>query len=284
MQKPPRANKVEAYLEIEGLRTFYIKAGDGHPIVLCHGGSPGTCSSVNWRLNMEPLAAAGFAVYAFDQPGFGLTDNPNDYSLDFRFAHARGFVDEMKLQRYHVMGNSMGAYLAARLALEDSKARRLVLVSSNTLAPKGSAESQDKSKKHAAELRAYTPSFENMMKMTQGTLFHQNLVTEELVRERYEMSTGKNYDAQLARANAARAKSLDDKLSKLKSKTLILWGRNDHGTSLDQAVLLFQKIPRAELHVFDQCAHWVQWDHAERFNNLVGEFLKAEDAVGDCCL
>ena len=119
MQKPVPANRVESYLEVEGLRTFYIKAGGGHPIVLCHGGSPGTCSSVNWKLNIEPLAAAGFAVYAFDQPGFGLTDNPNDYSLDFRFAHSRAFVDKMKIGRYHVMGNSMGAYLAARLALED---------------------------------------------------------------------------------------------------------------------------------------------------------------------
>jgi 2-hydroxy-6-oxonona-2,4-dienedioate hydrolase len=278
MQKPPPANRVEGYLDVEGLRTFYIKAGGGHRIVLCHGGSPGTCSSVNWKLNIEPLATAGFAVYAFDQPGFGLTENPDDYSLDFRFAHARAFVDKMKIERYHVMGNSMGAYLAARLALEDSRVRRLVLVSSNTLAPKGSPESQAKSKKHAEELRAYTPSFENMMKMTRGTLFHQNLVTEELVRERYEMSTGKNYDAQLKRAGAPRSKSLEDELGNLKTKTLILWGKNDHGTSLDQALLLFQKIPQAELHVFDQCAHWVQWDQAERFNNLVAEFLKAENA------
>ena len=66
----------------------------------------------------------------------------------------------MKLEHYHVMGNSMGAYLAARLALEDPRARRLVLVSSNTLAPKGSPESQAKSRKHAEELRAYTPSYE----------------------------------------------------------------------------------------------------------------------------
>jgi pimeloyl-ACP methyl ester carboxylesterase len=47
---------------------------------------------------------------------------------------------------------------------------------------------------------------------------------------------------------------------------------------LEQALLLFQKSPQAELHVFDQCAHWVQWDQAERFNNLVAEFLKAENA------
>jgi 2-hydroxy-6-oxonona-2,4-dienedioate hydrolase len=179
------------------------------------------------------------------------------------------------LESYHVMGNSMGAYIAARLALEDPRAKRLVLVSSNTLAPKGSPESQAKSKKHAEELRAYTPSFENMMKMTQGTLFTRELVTEELVRERYEMSTGKNYEAQLKRANAPRSKPLDDELNKLKAKTLILWGQNDHGTSLEQAVLLFQKIPNAELHIFDRCAHWVQWDQADRFNKIVAGFLRS---------
>jgi 2-hydroxy-6-oxonona-2,4-dienedioate hydrolase len=96
------------------------------------------------------------------------------------------------------------------------------------------------------------------------------------VRERYEMSTGKNHDAQLARANAAKSKSLDAEFGNFKSKTLILWGRNDHGTSLDQALLLFQKIPQAELHIFDQCAHWVQWDHADRFNVLISDFLKAD--------
>lgn len=272
----PKLRRSPEYIEVLGLKTFYIKAGEGHPIVLCHGGSPGTCSSVNWKLNIESLAAAGFAVYAFDQPGFGLTDNPQDYSLDFRFAHARSFIDLMNPDRYHVMGNSMGAYLAARLALEDGRARRLVLVSSNTLAPKGSPESQAKSKKHADELRAYTPSLENMRKMTQGTLYRQELVTEELVRERYEMSLGKNFDAQLARAAATKSKSLDDELVKLKAKTLIFWGRDDHGTSLDQAVLLFQMISRAELHIFDQCAHWVQWDQADRFNALVTGFLQAD--------
>jgi len=274
MQKP-RQNRVQGYLDVAGLRTFYIRVGEGDPLVLFHGGSPGTCSSVNWKPNIEPLAAAGFAVYAYDQPGFGHTENPTDYSLEFRVAHAKAFINAVNLNRFHIMGNSMGAYIAARIALEDQRAARLVLVSSNTLAPKGSAESQAKSKKHAEELRAYTPSLENMRTMTFGTLFHRELVTEELVRERYEMSTGKNCEAQLRRSEAPKSKSLDEDLAGLRVKTLILWGKNDHGTSLEQALLLFQKIPQAELHVFDQCAHWVQWDHAARFNSLVTDFLRS---------
>jgi 2-hydroxy-6-oxonona-2,4-dienedioate hydrolase len=190
MQKPHQKSDGD-YIEVEGIRTFYLRAGSGHPLVLFHGGSPGTCSSVNWKLNIGPLAAAGLAVYAYDQPGFGFSANPTDYSLDFRVAHAKSFIDALRLDRFHVMGNSMGAYIAARMALEDPRSKKLVLVSSNTLAPKGSAESQAKSKQHAEELRAYTPSLENMRTMTLGTLFHRELVTDGLVQERYEMSTGK---------------------------------------------------------------------------------------------
>ena len=69
------------YLVVDGLRTFYLTAGSGHPVVMIHGGAPGVCSLVAWKLNMEPLAASGLRLYhAFDQAGFGNTDNPTDYS------------------------------------------------------------------------------------------------------------------------------------------------------------------------------------------------------------
>jgi 2-hydroxy-6-oxonona-2,4-dienedioate hydrolase len=44
--------------------------------------------------------------------------------------------------------------------------------------------------------------------------------------------------------------------------------------SVERGVELFQSIPGAEFHLFDRCAHWVQWDQAERFNRLVSDFLK----------
>lgn len=261
------------FVTVDGLKTFYVKAGNGTPLVLIHGGSPGACSLVNWKLSMEALAAGGFSVYAFDQPGFGFTDNPKDYSLEFRVIHARAFVSTMGLERFHLIGNSMGAYIAARIALEDLRTARLVLVSSNTLAPKGSAESQARAKKHAEELRAYTPTVENMRTLTLGTLFHRELVTDDLVQARYEMSTGKHYEAQLKRAEAPRSKPIDEELRSLRVKSLILWGKNDRGASVEQALLLFQSIPNAELHIFDNCAHWVQWDQASRFNRIVADFL-----------
>jgi len=265
----------QEYVQIDGIKTFLASAGSGDPLLLIHGASPGASSLVNWKLNIEPLAQAGFAVYAYDQPGFGFTDNPSDHSTEYRVKHAKAFIDRLKLDRFHVVGNSVGGYIAARLALEDGRVKSFVTTTSGSLSPLGSAESQSLAKKHAQDLREYEPSLENMRQLTLGTLFNKDLVTEELVRERYEMSIGKNYEAQLARRNAARPRPIYDEMSQIPVRTLLLWGNNDAGVSVERGLELFQRISGAEFHLFDRCAHWVQWDQAARFNRLVAEFLEA---------
>lgn len=268
---------VENYVSIEGLETFYLRDGKGPPLVLIHGGSPGACSSVNWGLNIEPLAAAGFTVYAFDQPGFGRTEQPADYSLDYRITHARVFMSALGLSAFYLVGNSMGAYIAAKLALEQGeRARGLVLVSSSTLAPPGSEQDRERSRRHTEKLRDYRPGLENMRELTMGTLWRKSLVTDDLVRLRHAMSIGQNFAAHVARGKVRGFKPIHDDLKNLKCRTLIFWGRNDEGASPERALLLLKAIPKAELHVFDQCAHWVQWDQSARFNRLVADFFHQE--------
>jgi pimeloyl-ACP methyl ester carboxylesterase len=264
----------QKYLQVDDLKTFLVKAGTGHPLLLIHGAAPGASSLINWKLNIEPLAAAGFTVYAYDQPGFGHTESPSDHSIEYRVVHAKTLLNVLKLDRLHVLGNSVGGYIAARLALEDERVKSFVSTTSGSLSPQGSASSQALAKKHGDELREYEPSLENMRKLTLGTIFNKELVTEELVRERYEMSTGKNYEAQLQRRNAARQRPVHDELSQLRVKALLLWGANDRGVSVERGIELFQRIPNAEFHLFDSCAHWVQWDKAARLNELVANFLR----------
>ena len=261
------------YIEIDGLKTFYIRRGSGPPLVLIHGAAPGACAAVNWGENIDFLASAGFTVYAFDQPGFGRTDNPEDYSMESRVKHARAFIDAMRLDRFALMGNSQGSYIAARIALDDPRVDGLVLVSSGTLAPPGSAESTELSREHAERLASYTPSVENMRKMTLKTLYNPERVTEELVQERYAMSTGKNFEANARRRGSAPPRPVWEDLGGLSMPVLIVWGAHDGGVGLDRSLLLLRAIPGAELHVFDRAAHWVQWDQAERFNLLVRDFL-----------
>ncbi|MGH7827841.1 MAG: alpha/beta fold hydrolase [Candidatus Binatia bacterium] len=263
------------HVSVDGVKTFYIQIGRGPAVLLVHGGSPGASSLVNWKFNMEPLAAAGFTVYAYDQPGFGHSDNPRDHSMDYRADHAKAFVQAVGLERFYIIGNSQGGYVAARVALEHEGVAAFITTTSGSLAPKGSGESQALAKKHGEELREYTPSMENMRKLTLGTIFKKELVTEEAVRERYEMSTGKNFEAQKMREASPPAKPIREDLRRLKMKSLLLWGNNDRGVSVERGVLLFQFIPGAEFHLFHDCAHWVQWDQAARFNRIVIDFLKS---------
>ena len=267
-------NPSENFIEILGVRTFYTKTGKGKPLVMLHGGSPGTCSTLNWKPNIQPIAEAGFTVYTFDQPGFGRSEVPKDHSMDFRVKHSLSFIETFNLKEFHLIGNSMGAYIAASIALQHkNNPGRLILISSNTLAPKGSPVSQKLAKAHSADLRGYIPSLESMKKLSLGTFFNPKLVTEDFVQERYEMSKGALYEAMLNRQKAPKAKSLVNDLHKLTMKTLIFWGANDKGAALECAMLLLNSLPNAELHIFNKCAHWVHWDQADRFNQVVGDYL-----------
>ena len=261
------------YGEINGLKTFWIDKGRGRPIVVIHGGSPGACARVNWGDNIDYFADAGFRVIAYDQPGYGLTDAPADYTIEYRVAHAKAFVDSLGLDSYDLMGNSQGSYIVGRLALEDPRVRKVVLVSSGTLAPMGSAASAALAKEHAEFTGSYEPSLENSRKLTLGTLYNRERVTDELVQARYEMSTGKNYDTQQLRKGVKPPRPIYEELKNVKKPVLLLWGANDTGVALERSLLLFRQIPGAELHIFDRCAHWVQWDQADRFNTIVRDFL-----------
>jgi pimeloyl-ACP methyl ester carboxylesterase len=264
----------EKFVEVDGIKTFYFTLGSGPALILVHGDSPGVCSSVTWQQNIGPLADAGFTVYAVDQPGFGRSDNPTDASMDYRVRHIGRFADTLGLDRFHMVGSSRGAYVAAKMGLQDKRTQGVVLVSSSTIAPRGGDAANAVNEAHRAELRQYTPTLENARTLTQGTLYNQALVTDALVEERYRMSTGKNFEAQKNRWAAPNPKSLVDALPSLKNPTLILWGHNDRGAAVERALLLFKLIPGAELHIFDRCAHWVQWDKADPFNTMVPAFLK----------
>src|SRR4030095_4296061 len=119
------------------------------------------------------------------------------------------------------------------------------------------------------------PTLENSRALTMQTLHNPERVTEELVRERYEMSTGKNLEASNARRGAPPPRAIYGELKNLTMPTLIVWGAQDSGAAIERSLLLFQSIPGAELHIFDRCAHWVQWDQSDRFNTLVRDFLTA---------
>ncbi|MBL4743170.1 MAG: alpha/beta fold hydrolase, partial [Cycloclasticus sp.] len=64
------------------------------------------------------------------------------------------------------------------------------------------------------------------------------------------------------------------RLVDIKAKTLVTWGRDDRFVPIDHGWKLINYMPDAQLHVFPECGHWAQWEHAESFNSLTIAFLK----------
>ncbi|MDD5656279.1 MAG: alpha/beta hydrolase [Elusimicrobia bacterium] len=112
---------------VAGARIHCLSGGQGEPVVLLHGLG---ASSYTWR-HLLPSLARTHAVYAPDFPGYGRSDKPRDfdYSLGGFAAWLRTFLTERGLPAAALIGNSMGGAVALRLALDEPRlVRRLVLI------------------------------------------------------------------------------------------------------------------------------------------------------------
>jgi 2-hydroxymuconate-semialdehyde hydrolase len=67
----------------------------------------------------------------------------------------------------------------------------------------------------------------------------------------------------------------DDSLAEVSVPVLLTHGRHDRYVPLDTSFHLVRALPRAQLHVFDRCGHWIQIERRAAFHRLVGEFLSA---------
>jgi 2-hydroxy-6-oxonona-2,4-dienedioate hydrolase len=63
------------------------------------------------------------------------------------------------------------------------------------------------------------------------------------------------------------------RLGEISSETLIVWGRDDRFVPMDTGLRLLSGLPSAEMHIFNRCGHWAQWEHADKFNRLVLDFF-----------
>ena len=68
----------------------------------------------------------------------------------------------------------------------------------------------------------------------------------------------------------------DKRLRKLTTPTLVLWGRDDKVNRPSGGPMLLNLMPNAELIMTSHTGHWMQWERAELFNRLVGEFLSGQ--------
>jgi pimeloyl-ACP methyl ester carboxylesterase len=257
-----------------GIKTNYLQAGDGDPVVLIHGSGPGVTAYANWRLVM-PALAENFRVIAPDMAGFGFSERPEkaDYGIDLWAEQVIGVLDALDLPRAAVIGNSFGGAIALRLAARyPDRVGDLVLMGSMGIGFE-ITEGLDR-------VWGYEPSFENMRKVMDVFAYDRALVPDELAEVRYRASMQPGFQESYAAmfpgprqrwVDAMRTP--DEDIRALPHRTLIVHGREDQVIPVDNSLRLMQLIQNGDLHVFSHCGHWVQIERSAQFNKLVGDFL-----------
>lgn len=267
-----------------GLRLHYHEAGAEHDaaVVLLHGGGPGASASSNFGRNI-PVLARKFHVFAVDQPGFGQSDKPTGHPQYFTHSADAllGLFDALKIDKAHLIGNSLGGGTAVRFALRHGdRAGRLVLMAPGGLGLNVFAPDPTEGVKRLAKFPAPPgPSREKLEDFLRTMVFDQSQITEELIDERFAAaSTPESLAAMAAMGASFAGPDAEDGMlwreaHRLRQRVLLIWGREDRVNPLDGALVALKVIRRAQLHVFGGCGHWAQLEKFAEFNRLTMEFL-----------
>lgn len=262
------------HVDVRGVRTHYHDAGSGDPVIMLHGSGPGVSAWANWRLNL-PVLAERFRVLAPDIVGFGHTERPEDvrYSLRTWTDHVWDFADAMGLERFSLVGNSLGGRISLEMAAErPERIAGMVLMGSPGV---GMTITEG-----LKALRAYEPSHDNMRTLLKTNFaVDPDLITEDLVRDRYEASAAPGaHEAYIAMFHDPRHAGgelgiTEDQVRATTPPALLVHGREDRVVPAEVSWTMVNLLPDADLHVFARCGHWTQIERADEFSAVVGDYL-----------
>ncbi|CAD5379621.1 2-hydroxy-6-ketonona-2,4-dienedioic acid hydrolase [Pseudomonas sp. OF001] len=262
------------------LNIHYNDCGAGsETVVMLHGSGPGASGWANFNRNIEPLVNAGYRVILMDCPGWSRSDSIvcSGSRSDLNARVLAGLLDALDIDRVHILGNSMGAHSAMAFALANpARVGRLVLMGGGTGGASPFVPMPTEGIKLLQGLYR-EPSIDNLKKMMSVFVYDSSELTEALFQARLDnMLSRRDHLDNFVKSLAANPKQFPDfgpRLAEISAPTLIVWGSNDRFVPLDTGLRLLAGLPNAELHVFNRCGHWAQWEHAERFNRLVLDFL-----------
>lgn len=257
-----------------GLKTNYLEQGDGEPVVLIHGSGPGVTAYANWRLAIPGLATK-YRVLAPDIAGFGYTERKDDtqYHLDFWVQHLTEWMAAVGVKKARFVGNSFGGALTLALtARHPELVDRLVLM--------GAAGVDFEVGPGLEAVWGYQPSLDNMREIARSFAYDTSIITEDLVKSRYEASIRPGFQESYSKLFGAprqrHAKALatpDADIRQIQQRALVIHGRDDKVVPLSNSLKLHQLLQHSDLHVFGECGHWTQIERKDQFVKLVLDFF-----------
>lgn len=275
-----RINEIALYYEIHGggelLEDPMRSADRTRPsLLLVAGLGFGVWS---WYRQISAFARE-FVTIAFDNRGAGQSDKPDvEYTIKMMAEDAAELLRALKIERAHVLGHSMGGYIAQELALSyPDLVAGLVLVSTSFGGKNAVLMSAETAAQMRSELEADDPevALRRGLSLRFSDRFiaeHPDLINEFIALRRAHLPPRAAWLRQFA---ACLTFETESRLPSLHVPTLILTGDDDPIVPAENSRRLAARIPGSRLRVLEGARHLVFIERAEEFNHLVIEFLKS---------
>ena len=277
------------YIETNGIRLHVAQAGpaDGPLVILLHGFPE---FWYGWRRQIEPLARAGYRVWAPDQRGYNLSDKPQGlaaYDIAELARDVVGLIDASGRQKCFLAGHDWGAAVAWTVAQSyPERIEKLAIL--NVPHPAVMFRTLRSS---PAQLRKSWYMFFFQIPLLPEAMLRTNdwAGAVEMLRRSSLPGSFTEQDFEQYRQAWWRKGAFTSMLNwyraviqhppampadpRLRLPTLVLWGKRDIALSHEMAQLSIDLCEDGQLIFFENATHWVQHDEAEAVTAyLIGFF------------
>jgi pimeloyl-ACP methyl ester carboxylesterase len=250
-------------ISIRDCRIRVMRGGSGSPMLFLHGGG----GAGSWLPFMSRLAAT-FDVIVSEHPGFGGSDTPPwlDTVPDLANFYL-DFLEELDLDGVHLVGQSLGGWVAAELAVRNtSRLASLTLVAAAGI--------------HVNDV-AQVDTFLSNPEQHVRDLFHdQKLADAVLARgQRPELEDialkNRMTTAKLVWQPRSHDPHLQKWLHRIDVPTLLIWGEHDRLFPKEYAFAYQRLIPESKAVIIPDCGHLPQVEKADAFAAELESFIGA---------
>jgi pimeloyl-ACP methyl ester carboxylesterase len=250
----------QRFLDIDGCRLNLRRGGTGEPLLYLHG-SNGVPAVAPF---MEKLAER-FDVIVPEHPGFGGSDEPgwleNMHDLAYFYLD---FLKSLDLRGAHVIGSSLGGWLAMEMAVRDtSRIGSLLLIGPAGIAVPGLTP---------GDAFLWSPE-ELTRKLFFDAAIAEKLLAQAPTPEQLDVALKNRHTvARLGWEPRMHDPFLHKWLHRIDVPVKIVWGEDDELLPVAYAREFQRLLPRASVEIVPRCGHLPQSEKPEAFCDIVFGF------------
>lgn len=257
---------IEREITFDGVSVHYWEGGRGLPLLLIHGSGPGASTMGNWRFLLEPLAER-YHVVAADLIGFGLSGRkatPPYFDFNLWLRQARAMLDVFSESECAVLGHSISAALALRLAASDRRVSKV--------ATTGAMGVRFAANAHTERVWTFPETRDDLRRTAASLVYDRSVITDEYLDSRMKVLHANGYAAYFRSMFAGDKQAYIDAavvgendLRLVSCDVLMVHGRNDLPFPFEETTLAISRLlPQADVVALAHCGHSPAVEHPSK--------------------